>query len=351
MKIKSKGLSIFFTFTILVLIMIFPDISKAGVSRGLVLSSTVIIPSLFPFMVCVMIFIKRGLNLKNKLINRILYKLFGHNFEMFFIFLLSMLGGYPVGAKLISEMYKQKQINEKAANIMLTYCVNAGPAFIISVVGSAFGSQKVGILLLISHLSTSIIIALISAKRIKKLNLEYKKSIKKSVDFSTCLIESVKDSTESILAICSFVILFSAIVSYFDYFFYNMTIIKNISLFFEVTSAIYKTKNIYLISFLLGFSGTSIWCQIFALLKNIKINIIRFSLGRILHGAISFLITKILFNIFKIKVSTFSNNISFKTEYLYSDITMFVSIGLMFVVLLIFIYTKNNSGKFIDNVI
>ncbi len=351
MKIKSKGVSIFFTFIILVLIMIFPEISKAGVYRGLVLSSTVIIPSLFPFMVCVMMLIKRGINLENKLLNRVLYKLFGHNFEMFFTFLLSMLGGYPVGAKLISEMYKQRQINEKTANIMLTYCVNAGPAFIISVVGGAFGSQKVGILLLISHLSTSIIIALLSAKRIKKINIEYKKSIKKSVNFSTCLIESVKDSTESILAICSFVILFSAIVSYFDYFFCKMTIIKNISLFFEVTSSIYKTKNIYFISFLLGFSGTSIWCQIFAILKNIKINIIQFTLGRILHGTISVLITKILFNVFKIKVSTFSNNISFKTEYLYSDVTMFVSIGLMFVVLLIFIYTKNNSGKIIDDVI
>ena len=29
---------------------------------------------------------------------------------MFFAFLLSMLGGYPIGARLINEMYKQNAI-------------------------------------------------------------------------------------------------------------------------------------------------------------------------------------------------------------------------------------------------
>ena len=351
MKKRLKRLFVFVTFLIIVLITLLPEVSKSGVTRGLILSSTVIIPSLFPFMVCVLMIVKLGFYIKSKFINKVIYKLFGHNPNMFFAFVLSLIGGYPVGAKLISEMYKQKIISESAANIMLSYCVNAGPAFIIAVVGGAFGSKNVGIILLVSHVISSIFIALLGSKKIKKEITQCIKPIKKTIDFSSYIIESVKDATESILSICGFVILFSAIVSYFDYFFCNMTNISNISLLLEVTSAVFKTKNIYLVSFLLGFSGISIWFQIFAISKDFKINVLTFIFGRLLHGTISAFITKILFMTFKIRISTFNSGIKFRTEYLYSDFALFLSIGLMLLVLLIYLYTKNNSGKIIDDVL
>ena len=168
--------------------------------------------------------------------------------------------------------------------------------------------------------------------------------------FSEIFVQSVGDACESIVKICSFIVLFSAIIAYFDYFSHNMTIIKNVSLFLEVTSAVYKTKNVYFISFLLGFSGISIWCQIFALSKSRKINYKMFVFGRILHGALSALITKILLKFLKVKVATFSNGTVLKNDYLYSDVTLLISIVIMLVVFLIFIYTKN-SGKFINDVI
>lgn len=351
MKIKSNGFLIFFILLIIVLIILFPDISKSGVTRGLILSSNVIVPSLFPFMVCVIMLIKAGIKVENKHINTIIYKLFGHNFSMFFTFLFSMLGGYPTGGKMIGEMYKKGLINQKSANIMLTYCVNAGPAFIISVAGGVFASKMLGIILLFSQILSSIFIALVSSKKLKKQVLKVAKPNDIAFDLSNCLVESVRDATESILNICSFVILFSALTSYFDYFFGNVTIIKNISMLFEVTSAIYKTKNIYFISFLLGFSGVSVWCQIFSISKNIKINKVQFIVGRILHGLISLIVTKSFLKIFKVKTPTFYNNVSFKTSYLYSDVALLFAIGLMLIVLMIYIYTKNNSGKIIEDVL
>ena len=75
-----------------------------------------------------------------------------------------------------------------------------------------------------------------------------------------------------------------------------------------------------------------------------------FVFGRILHGALSTLITKILLKFLKVKVSTFSNGTVLKNDYLYSDIALLISIVMMLVVFLIFIYTKN-SGKFINDVI
>ena len=351
MNKKFKILCAIFIITFVFLILCFPQISKDGITYGLIISSNVIIPSLFPFMVCVSMIIKCGFTIKNNLFNKVIYKLFGHTFDMFLTFLLSLIGGYPVGAKLINDLYNDNLIDKKTADIMQIYCVNAGPAFVISVVGGALGNSTIGIILFVSHISSSVILALIFSNMINKSKKQINCKINKSVSFSEILVQSVGDACESIVKICSFVVLFSAIIAYFDYFSNYLTNIKYVSLFLEVTSAIYKSKNIYLISFLLGFSGISIWFQIFALSKNRKINYKLFILGRILHATFSVFITKIILKIFKVKVASFSNCINIKSTYLYSDVILFISIITMIIVFLIFIYTKNNSGKFINDVI
>lgn len=352
MFLKSKFFAFFIAILFIVLIIIFPDISSSGVSRGILISANVIIPSLFPFMVCVLMLVKSGFHIKNRLVTNILYRVFGHNFNMFFAFFLSMIGGYPIGARLINELYKQNVIDKKTADIMLTYCVNAGPAFIISVVGKGvFSSYEIGIVLLLSHITSSILMAIFCGRKLKKNNCQYGNIVKSTKTFSENFVESVSDASSAMISICSFVILFSSINAYLDFFFGNVTIIKYIAYLTEVTSAVTKTKNIVLISFLLGFSGISIWCQIFALSAGRKIDFLRFCTGRILHGIISSLITGLAINIFDIKLSTFSSNAGFRNELLYSDITVSISLVIMLIILFTFFYTKNSSGKILKDVI
>lgn len=352
MLIKSKSYSWLIAVIVIVLIISFPDISSIGVSRGLLISANVIIPSLFPFMVFVLMLIKSEIHIKNRILNNILYTVFGHNFDMFFVFVLSLIGGYPIGARLVNEMLMQKKIDNKTANIMLMYCVNAGPAFIVSVVGSGvFNSQKIGFVLLLSHITASILIAIFCGRNLKKLNCEYQVHNESVKPVSQIFVESVADACGAMLSICCFVILFSAINSYLDFFFGSMSILKYISYFTEVTSAVIKTKNIFFISFLLGFSGLSIWCQVFAMSKGAQINILRFCFGRIMHGTISVVITKLIIVVFKIKISIFSNNINPQNDMLYSNTALFFAMTIMLIVLLTFLYSKNNSGKFINDVI
>ncbi len=351
MRSRSKISAFIFATIFIILIIVFPTISSCGISHGLIISSNVIIPSLFPFMVCVLMLIKSGFTIKSKFFNNILHKIFGQNFDMFFVFLMSMLGGYPVGARLINELHKQKAIDNKTANIMLTYCVNAGPAFVVSVVGAKFNSNKIGIVLLVSHITASIIMSILCSKELKHNNCQYKLSSVKNKTFSENFVESVADASSSIIGICSFVILFSSINAYVDYFFGNMTIIKYISFFTEITYAVAKTKNIYFISFLLGFSGISIWCQVFAMSSDRKINFTRFAVGRILHGVISTVITRIIVIVFNTKLLTFSNNVTFIEKTTYSNAALFISMLIMFIILFIFIYSKNNGGKIINDVV
>lgn len=352
MFLKQKFFSYFAVTVFIGLFLVFPNISSDGVLQGLMISANVIIPSLFPFTVCILLLIKSGFTVKNRLVNNVLYRFFGQNFDMFFAFLLSMLGGYPIGARLVGELYKQKVIDKKSADIMLMYTVNAGPAFVISAVGKgALSSYKLGVVLLFSHATSSIIIAILCSKKLKKHNCQYITPVKTSKNFCENFVESVSDASSAVIGICAFVIFFSSLNAYIDFFFENMPTIKYISYLIEVTSAVTKTHNMVFISFLLGFSGISIWCQIFAMTSQIKINFLRFAFGRLLHGTISALIAALLIKVLNIKLSAFSNNIAFKHNMLYSQITLSISLVIMLIMFFLFIYTKNSSGKIIKDVI
>ena len=340
-----------FAITFIILIIIFPDISKQAVSRGILISANVIIPSLFPFTVCILIILKSNFILSNHFLGKITYFLFGHNIKMFFVFVLSLIGGYPTGAKLINELYEQKEINKKTANIMLTYCVNAGPAFIISVVSLNFSVKSIGYVLFFTHISSSVLMALLCSKFLKKENYFYNYNKINNKAFFDNLISSVADASKSMLQICGFIIIFTVINAYLDLFFNSVPIIRYASYLTEVTSAIGKTNNVYLVSFLLGFSGFCIWCQIIAISNNRKINLLKFVFARILHGSISFIFTKIVFRFLNIKIATFSNEIFIKSDVIYSNISVTISLVVLMSVFLIFIYTKNSCGKILKDVI
>ena len=119
-----------------------PKTAVGGAENALFLCGSVIIPSLFPINFCV-IFIMR------------LIKNFDFNSEKsgkVLIFLFSLIGGYPTGAKLINEEYKRGFLSRKNARIMQLFSANGGMGFIISAVGyGIYGSKKAGYLLFLSQ--------------------------------------------------------------------------------------------------------------------------------------------------------------------------------------------------------
>ena len=143
-----------------------PTICTQGAITGLLLCSRIIIPSLFPFTVCVIFILKSGVLNNLNFLNKLTIKIWGISSQMFAIFLLSLIGGYPLGAKILNE----SEIDSKTAGKMLYFCVNAGPAFIILAVGLGhFNSKEIGYLLFFSHIFSSIILSFV----FKPKNINY----------------------------------------------------------------------------------------------------------------------------------------------------------------------------------
>ncbi len=314
-----------------------PAVCAAGAKQGLTICAGVLIPALFPFAVPVLFLIntKTFRNINNKVVA---------------VFILSLIGGYPIGAKLITELYKRKDISGNTAQKLLPFCINAGPAFIVIAVGKGMlNNIKLGFILLFSHIATSIISAVVFLPKTSSITKE--KNTDKNISALDNFVLSVKGASDATITLCSFVVLFSVINEYIIYFSQTFKPLSMLIYIIEVTYAVSRTNNLYLISFLLGFAGISIWLQIFAMCEQIKPKPLIFIFSRILHGTLSTILTAIVLRVFNVNVYTISNNISAQNKSLYSNYALSFSLIIMSILLLINITSKKHSGNILMDMI
>lgn len=335
---------IFSVFLLGFLIITNPSVCTDGAITGILLCGKIIIPSLFPFTVCILFILKSGILNRLGFLNKFTLKIFGLSSQMFLIFLLSLIGGYPLGAKILNET----EADTPTKSRMLNFCVNAGPAFIILVVGlGRFGSKKIGYILFFSHILSSVLMSFIFKKRSQK-KAQVKLAKLNSIDN---FVLSTSESASVTLNICSFVILFSVIINYLNFYSAKLPFLKLLTLILEVTNAITASRNIILVSFLLGLGGICIWCQVLSLSTKIKINYPLFVLSRIIHGGLSAIFTYAFLKIFKIPVPTLSNGQYFTFSLFEKNLAVSVSLITMGIVLIISLYTKKYTGNLLKDLV
>ncbi len=321
-----------------------PSLCTEGAIKGIVLCGKIIIPSLFPFTVCVLFILKSGVLDNFAFLDKFTLKIWGLDSQMFMIFLLSLIGGYPLGAKILNET----KTNEETKSRMLNFCVNAGPAFIILAVGlGKFGSKKIGYILFFSHIFSSFILSLIFRNK----NCESNKKTLLKLNAVDNFVLSTSQSASVTLNICSFVILFSVIINYLDFYSAKFPFLKLFALILEVTNAVNLNRNILIISFLLGFGGICIWCQVLSVSTKIKINYPIFIISRIMHGVLSSVFTYGLLKIFGITLPAISNVQTVTFLPFQNNLAVAVSMIIMGIILVISLYSKKYTGNLLEDLV
>lgn len=140
-----------------------PNVISAAVGAAVSDCLEVIVPSLFAFTVLAVYLQKSGLyRTALKPLTFPLSKLLRMDEELCAVFVLANLGGYPVGASLLSELVRKGALPEKNAARMLCCCFGSGPSFIVGIVGvRVFGSAAAGLVLFGACFVSSLIMALI----------------------------------------------------------------------------------------------------------------------------------------------------------------------------------------------
>jgi len=304
-----------------------PERYSNGTISGLKLFISAVLPGLFPFMFLTKLLTELGFIFKiTKKCNKISKCIFGTPGVSFFAFFMSILSGYPIGAKIISDLYEKRLISQSEAKKMSVFCTTSGPVFVVGTVGlEMFKNYKIGIIIYLSHIISSIFMGIAYHLFTKKEQLSYSdyndfQLISKHQEnlFSNCLIQTIN----SIFIVGAYITIFYLIaeifeslkiISFLSNSLYFATKIFNFSLsdckgllygFLEVTrgckslSASSTFLSIALCSGVISFSGISIMMQSMAFLKNTKIKMHSFVLTKLVHMILSIFICFIILIIF-----------------------------------------------------
>lgn len=302
-------------FTLCALLIIFSESCASGATKGLEQCLKILIPSLFPFMAVSSFIVKSGLSYKiGKPFGKITKALFGLNGSFAPIILLSMLGGYPVGAKGIATLKKCGCATEKEAQKAAMFSVCAGPGFIVNFVGvSLYQNKTIGFIILVSQIISVLVLGIlinITDKDRKNYNSNSELKIK-PMSISNAVVESAIDSSKGILSICAFVVLFSAFTGITDSLITNIDAENVLFCLLEVCTAVdelSKNHSVEFVAFALGYGGLCVHFQIFSALRDIKISKLLFFFIRIIQGLITSLLTHIGIMIFLKEQAVFSSS-------------------------------------------
>ena len=122
---------------ILVELILHPQEIGFGIKNGLRLSGECVIPSLFTFMIfSAYISVSPYTHHLSRLFEKPAHLLFGTNGEGLCTVILGMLGGYPIGAKTVSDFYNRNLLSQNQAKQLFSWCVNPSPAFVITATGT-----------------------------------------------------------------------------------------------------------------------------------------------------------------------------------------------------------------------
>ena len=307
-------------FAVMLIIISNPQKFTSGTINGLKLFFFSVLPGLFPFMILTKLLTEIGLLFKiTSKMNKFSNKLFGTPGVSIYAFFMSILSGYPIGAKIISDLYQKQLISEEDAKRMSVFCTTSGPIFVIGAVGMGmFKSYKIGVILYFSHIVSSLVLGIIF-NLLSKHKTSCSATIETPLKKENIISSVVSETINSLFVVGAYITIFYLITELLNAFNIIDTLTKFLSPFLsrlgisktntkgliygliEVTrgakelSQTFSPTSIALAAGILSFSGLSIIMQSLAFLKTCKIKAHSFVFAKCVHMILSILICMLVF--------------------------------------------------------
>lgn len=304
----------------IVLLIINPTKYTKSVLAGSNLFYFSVMPSLLPFFFISKIIF--SFNITHKIV-KALQKPFAKIFKLpaisGFIFFMSILCGYPVGAKLIGELYASNQISESDAKKILTIASTSGPIFIIGSVGAGlFENPKLGVYIFIVHILSTLISGLILTRRFPKIKTQTQLNFTQG-ESQNILSETVYSTIISIFTVAVYISVFYMFIDML----YDLKILGGLSIILEkilsifnfpqgvsksissgiveMTRGLFELKSLenlklklVISSALISFGGISVFIQSMTFLSKTKINALYLLKIKCVQTIVSIIISVIL---------------------------------------------------------
>ena len=309
----KKGITAILVIAMILTVVFSKDIIE-NIRQTIDLCIYTLTPSLFPFLVISKMTMLSGCaGYIGRLCHPVTSRLFSLSENGSFLFLIGIICGYPVGAKSVADMIKDKEITVSEGERLILFCNNSGPLFVIGAVGyGMFFSTEYGIILYISHILSAMVIGIFMRKKVISDGI-----IKHSKN-QPYFTKAVEESIFTVINISAYVIFFASVCAIINNILPNsLNIIKFIicsSL--EVTGGI---KNLSLMtnltirskliitSFLIGFGGICIIMQTKGVISGSGLKIYPYICAKICQGAMSSIFTSVFLHFIPVKVITYTH--------------------------------------------
>ena len=279
----------------------FPQEVSASVTEGLRLSVSVLIPSLFPFFICVNLTSALGLTgVLARVFAPVMRRMFHVSGAGCTAVLCGAAGGYPSGAQCVAALYREGQLSRAEAEYLLLFCNNAGPAFLFGAVGTVLGIGMTGCLLLWGiHLLSALVIGLVN--RPKEAPNAALPHVQRA-NASGAVVEAVRSAGQAVLQITMFVAAFSVLARLLTMAAAHILpdgVCTVLTGMLELSGGIAALANLpialrwklALASFFLGFGGLCVWMQTQAVLAPAGLSGCGMLLAKLAQGLLAALIT------------------------------------------------------------
>ena len=235
------------------------------------------------------------------------------------LFCFMVLASFCTESFVLDYLSRPGRLSRGEANRMLCFCTNAGPAFLIGVVGATlFGNARTGVLLFAAQISSSLLLAILCGLCARRRETS-EAGGRTRLPLTSAFVKSVTDSTTAMLVICAFVVVFGVLLALLKATgvvgALAETLYRLFGVPYETTHAVLhavlevsggcaslsglsgKTA-VLLVAFFISFSGICVQCQILSVIGSQKLGGGRFFCFRIVHGLLTAGVMAVLLALF-----------------------------------------------------
>ncbi len=278
-------------FLLLLFILIFHSAEAGGFAlSGMSLAVMTVLPTAFPSMLICDIYRAFGYPERIPCFGRIFSRMFGISPFGIRAFILGNLCGFPMGAREVGAAYRDRLLSIEEAQRLVPICSNPSPAFVIGAVGGLAGDLRVGVILFLCVILSSVVCGVLGRKRGGICAVLNNVSRQKY-----SVVESIRSSGGALILIFSFITAFSIPLGFINKYL-KFTPIKCLlfavlevagGVNFFLSSGEFSTLSSgVLCAFTLGFGGVSVMLQSMAFLTDYGISSKGYLYAKLLQGLI-----------------------------------------------------------------
>ena len=261
------------------------------VKEGMELAVTCVLPASFPFMIISDAYVHYGHPENIRALGTFVRIAFGLPVCALGALICGNVGGFPIGAKITSELYTSGAIDKRSAERLLALSSNPSCAFVIGGVGlGMYGDTRLGFILLASVYLSTVLCGFIT-KQNQDESMFSNEISRQKYDF----VSSVKASGISLLGVISFVSFFSVVIGIVNTHIKIPLLLYPLTAVSEVTNAVKTFSNtelfplpigLFLTGFSLGFGGVSVMMQSAAFTEGSGLEMKKYAWLKLLQGVI-----------------------------------------------------------------